>query len=314
MSQLPAEVREWTLDRAATVPFDRLKAAAAHLSETYRSHKPTAATALTPAERTAAYLAVRFPATYAAARAVFRECTARLPEVTSLLDLGAGCGAATLAARETLPELEQCTLIEADRALASAGREVLPSGQWQVAGLEEVELPEADLVVASYALNELTDDAREAVLSKAWAAARVALVVIEPGSKAGFAIIRQIRDRFAEHVAAPCPNALPCPMPADDWCHFAARVERTALHRQLKDGGLSYEDEKFSYIALSKRPCTPAPARIVGRPAHSPGLIRLTLCEGGRIEHRNVTKRHKEDFRKARKSEWGDAWTAAEQS
>jgi ribosomal protein RSM22 (predicted rRNA methylase) len=309
MSQLPAKVREAVLDHAAAVPFSRLKLAAAQLSETYRAGKPTAASGLSPAERAAAYLAVRMPATYAAALEVFRQCHQLLEAASSLVDLGAGSGAATLAARQMLPSLEACTLIEADRALADTGRNLLPDARWQTAKLEDADVPAADVVVASYALNELPEAARQTVVEKAWAAARLALIVIEPGSPAGFGLTRAIRDRLSSYVVAPCPStAVSCPMPADDWCHFAARVERTALHRQLKEGALSYEDEKFSYVALAKPPGPTASARLVDRPQTAPGLIQLSVCTGTTIDRLKVTKRDKAAFRSARKVSWGDPW------
>jgi ribosomal protein RSM22 (predicted rRNA methylase) len=89
-------------------------------------------------------------------------------------------------------------------------------------------------------------------------------------------------------------------------------VERTGLHRQLKDGLLSYEDEKFSYVVLAKQASDRVQGRIVGRPSHSPGLIQLPVCTGGRIEQLRITKRDKDAFRRARKSEWGDGWLATE--
>jgi len=149
MSQLPASVRDWAVERASQVPFARLKIAASRLSDQYRAGGGTAASGLSEEERTAAYLAVRFPATYAAALAVLTECGNRLPTITSLLDLGAGCGAATLAALQVFPELQACTLIETDRALSSAGREVIPNADWRRERLEDATFPEADLVVAS---------------------------------------------------------------------------------------------------------------------------------------------------------------------
>jgi ribosomal protein RSM22 (predicted rRNA methylase) len=97
-------------------------------------------------------------------------------------------------------------------------------------------------------------------------------------------------------------------MPADDWCHFGARLERSALHRKLKDGALSYEDEKFSYVALTKEPAKPASARVIRRPDQAPGRIRVTLCERNRLHHIVATKRDKPLFRAARKTEWGQEW------
>jgi ribosomal protein RSM22 (predicted rRNA methylase) len=95
-------------------------------------------------------------------------------------------------------------------------------------------------------------------------------------------------------------------MKTPDWCHFAARLERSKLHRQLKSGELSYEDEKFSYVIASRAPVSPAAARVVRHPWITPGLIRLELCTADNMKSRTVRKREKELFRLARKARWGD--------
>jgi len=90
-----------------------------------------------------------------------------------------------------------------------------------------------------------------------------------------------------------------------DWCHFAARVERSSLHRRIKDAGLGYEDEKYSYVALAREPVAPAASRIVGRPRHHPGLIELETCTPGGLATVRVSKHDRDRFRAARHAEWG---------
>jgi len=162
-----------------------------------------------------------------------------------------------------------------------------------------------------------TDDEREVyraaqvLLERAWQAARVALVIIEPGSPAGFAVVRNLRDHLlglGARMVAPCPGEGLCPMPSGDCCHFGQRVERTSLHRRMKEGALGYEDEKFSYVALAKKEIRRAEARIIRRPEHSPGLVQLVLCAGDQVRADRITRRNPVLFRAARKAEWGDEW------
>ncbi|WP_228984764.1 small ribosomal subunit Rsm22 family protein, partial [Streptomyces sp. DH12] len=126
-------------------------------------------------------------------------------------------------------------------------------------------LAPADLVTVSYVLNELTAPDRAALVDAAADAAQ-AVVIVEPGTPDGYARVIEARDRLIAagfHVAAPCPHSAACPIvPGTDWCHFSARVSRSSLHRQIKGGTLAYEDEKFSYVAATRRPVTPAPARV----------------------------------------------------
>ncbi len=138
-------------------------------------------------------------------------------------------------------------------------------------------------------------------------------MIVEPGTPDGYARIIEARDRLIAaglRIAAPCPHSAACPIePGADWCHFSARVSRSSLHRQVKGGSLSHEDEKFSYVVATRFPAAPAPARITRRPQIRKGQVLLELCtrEEG-LARTTVTKRHGEQYRAARNVAWGDPW------
>jgi ribosomal protein RSM22 (predicted rRNA methylase) len=312
--QVPPEIREFIEARAEQVPWGELKQACAELSRQYRARGATAGVRLTPGAGVAAYLLMRLPATYAAAHSALSALQSHAPELrpATCLDLGAGPGSAALAAREVFPSLNRFSLVERLEAMREAAHELLPGASFPATEWTAAEsLPEHDLVIAAYALGEVGEKLRQATLARAWRAARGALVVIEPGSPAGFAVIRQARQWLLEagaHLAAPCPAEGPCPMPDNDWCHFAARLERGSLLRRMKEAKLGYEDEKFAYIAACREPATQrAAGRIVRRPEHAPGLVRLVLCDGARIREERISRRNPL-FQAARRSAWGGAW------
>jgi ribosomal protein RSM22 (predicted rRNA methylase) len=291
--------------RVEAVGFAALKRAAQAISCRYREGCSTALAGLSAEERVAAYLATRMPATYAAATVVLRELQ-RYP-VTSVLDIGAGTAAAALAARHWFPELDHITLLERDPALLEAAQEFLPDARILNENfLHTPAFPVHDLVIAAYALGEAPGSN---IVSRLWQASRVALVVIEPGTPRGFAFVREVRTNLltaGAQMIAPCPGAGACPMAAPDWCHFAARVERSSLHRRLKEGDLNYEDEKFSYVAVARAPVIPADRRIIRRPRHQPGLVVLETCTLQGLQTLRVSKRDRERFRTARRATWGD--------
>jgi len=171
--------------------------------------------------------------------------------------------------------------------------------------------PARDLVVCSYALGELEQDEARAVVQAAWPAARVALVIVEPGTMAGFGLIRLLRAELiglGGHLVAPCPHQGECPISAGDWCHFSQRLDRSPLHRSLKIGALGYEDEKFSYVVAAKAPVLPAGARVLRHPLRRAGHARLRLCTAEGIQMVAVTRSDPENWKRARKIAWGDAW------
>src|SRR6185437_8544721 len=142
--QLPPYVRHLIERRTESVRFPDLKRAAADLSAAYREGLP-----ITTPHFVEAYLATRMPATYAAARRALAEIPAH---VASVLDAGAGSGAAALAARELFPEAS-LTLLERNHDLAEAARDFLPRAAILPADLTKLSsFPPHDLVIAAYSL------------------------------------------------------------------------------------------------------------------------------------------------------------------
>ncbi len=314
--QIPESLRAAIEDHTERFAYRDLATAAAALPAAYRNQD-----ARTPRRFSAldaiAYAITRMPATLAAVGSVLRRsgCEGR-----TLVDIGAGCGATAWAAAARWPDLERVVCVERDPEMASLGR-VLARGarfpaplEWMPSDASSLaSFPACDTAIFSYSLREIDESARRPVVEAAWRAARDAVLIVEPGSPSGFAVVRAARAWLlaaGASLAAPCPHIHDCPMPVDDWCHFAARVERTALQRRLKGGELSYEDEKFSYVAARRDPCLNPSATILRRPVQRPGVVQLALCAVDGLAEARIRKRDTL-WRDARKAAWGDRWPRA---
>ncbi|MGW0991784.1 small ribosomal subunit Rsm22 family protein [Streptomyces sp. NPDC002520] len=318
----PAETLRATLAGVLDgLPPRQAAGAVERLIANYRGDTPTHAPILRDRADVAAYAAYRMPATFEAVRAALAAFAAAVPDWTpgSHTDVGGGTGAATWAVTATWPGERGVTVLDWAEPALALGREIaaanpaLAGARWQRARIGgALTLEDTDLVTVSYVLNELAEADRAALVDAAAAAAR-AVVIVEAGTPAGYERIIEARDRLIRagfRIAAPCPHSAACPIvPGTDWCHFAARVSRSSLHRQVKGGSLAYEDEKFSYVAATRLPADPAPARVVRRPQIRKGQVLLDLCEADeQLRRTTVTKRHGDLYRAARDADWGDPW------
>ncbi len=302
-----------------------LRRATSRLIEVYRSGAPPTEPALRDPVSAAAYAAYRMPATHAAVGLALRlgrgADAEALAGVRSLLDLGGGTGAAAWAAADVLGGLQSVEVVDGSEAALATGRRVaahgpppLASARWTRALVRPgLELPPADLVTLSYLLGELQQAAREAAVRVA-AATAPRVLVVEPGTPRGFAAVLAARDHLVAtgwHVLAPCPQPGPCPVAGrpGDWCHFSARLDRTALHRRLKDAARGHEDEKLAFVLAVREPVRAAVGRVLRHPQVRKGMVRLEVCgEDGTVRSEVVTKRDRERYRAARDARWGDAW------
>ncbi|KRV47752.1 rRNA methyltransferase [Wenjunlia vitaminophila] len=274
-------------------------------------------------EDVVAYAAYRMPATYAAVRSALGAFAALAPTWApgSHVDVGGGTGAAAWAVADAWPTVGRTTVLdwagpalELGRELAAASPVLARTAEWRRqrigAGLE---VPGADLVTVSYVLGELTGEDRERVVAEVLARGRV-VAVVEPGTPAGYRRVLRAREQAIEagwSVVAPCPHGAACPVvPGEDWCHFAVRLPRSSVHRQVKGGSLGYEDEKFSYLVASRTPLPTARHRVLRHPAQRKGMVTLQLCADDLTVRRTVVtkKRDPDLYRAARDTSWGDAW------
>ncbi len=305
-------------------PVEALRRATSRLIEVYRSGAPPTRQALSDPVAAAAYAAYRMPATHAAVTRALRQVVTPLTdlEVSSLLDIGGGTGAAAWAAAEALPGLESVTVLDVSRDALDLGRRIaahgpraLASSTWKHALItSDTVLPQADLVTVSYLLGELPNTLHAPLVDAITASSRLALV-IEPGTPRGYAAVLAARTRLTGagwRVLAPCPHSGPCPLVGADWCHFPARLERSSLHRRLKDGALGHEDEKFSFVLAARDPAPTAHGRVLRHPVTRKGLVQLTVCRpDGTSGTEIVSKRAGSTYRHARGVGWGEEWPIA---
>jgi ribosomal protein RSM22 (predicted rRNA methylase) len=320
--RLPEELKAAIEAETEAIPHRDLALAVAKLRDAYKQGS-AGGSAIDSAAKLGAYLHVRMPATFAANRSVFQEIVSLVPgcEPHSLLDLGAGPGTAMWAAAEVFPSIESFTLVERDGKMLETGRRLAVSSRarairdavWLQSDLGEDVAGDADLVVISYALGELVPQQRKAAIEVAWTRAKQMVIIIGPGTPADFQAVLEAREHLLQlgaHVLAPCPHECACPMAdGSDWCHFSQRLERSSDHRRLKSGALGYEDEKFSYVIASRNPPVRAQARILRHPLKHSGHLQLRLCTDAGLQQITVTKSQKENYRDARKAEWGDSWS-----
>jgi ribosomal protein RSM22 (predicted rRNA methylase) len=267
-----------------------------------------------------AYALARMPATYAAVTASLNALVQIRPDFApnNLLDIGAGPGTATWAAAEAFPSLQRFTLLDSNDALRALALDLVAdsfrlrdaSYQRGEARAALANADAADLVVASYMIGEIGDAEQRALAELMWAKTRDTLLVVEPGTPAGYARIIALRTlliALGAHVAAPCPHDGPCPLQAPDWCHFTQRLQRSRAHKQVKGAQLPFEDEKFSYVALTRAAVHQRPSRVLAQPVVTKVEITAKLCTPEGLSLTRVPRRAKADYASARRWRWGDA-------
>ncbi len=287
------------------------------LSETYRAnHRQDRI--VTQRDQALAYAAARMPATYGAIYHALEESLRYCPgPLVTLTDVGAGTGAASWAA-DALLDLEAITCLEREDAMRQVGTALMRNGSaalrratWRPFDLRLESLPQADLVIAAYILNELPETEQIAALERLWQATRGILLIVEPGTPVATVSLQRMRSHLLQqgaHLAAPCPHADACPVLPPDWCHFACRVSRSRVHRLAKGGDAPYEDEKFSYMVFSRWEAPRVQTRVLRHPQVHPGFVGLTLCEADGIHTRTVSKKEGPLFKAARKARAGEAF------
>lgn len=292
---------------------------AENISLKYRENRKQQEALVSLKNEVNAYSVVRMPATYGATYTALKHSIIALDKMPkSLLDIGAGTGAATWAATSLL-ELQEITCFEREKEMCQLGQNLmndstseLKKTKWIQGNILKDPIPSnMDLVIAAYVFNEMSEEEQEKGLLKLWEATKLMLLIVEPGTPNGFSRIRKARKLLIEnggHILAPCPHENDCPLENNDWCHFACRIPRSRLHREAKQADVPYEDEKYTYIAVTRNKQEHACSRVLRHPFIEKGQVTLQLCTKDGINKNKISKRDKTLYKKARKVKWGDSF------
>ena len=284
-----------------------LKNVASSIMEQYQNNSNKGVDLINSSIASKVYAVYRLPATYSAFGEALKHTLELYDQkIGSVIDVGAGSGSASIAVSHLLPNIKNYILLERNKYMMEIGK-TLHNFDYINYDLSKDNLDiKADLVISNYVLNELDINSRINAINKMWNMTNKMMLIVEPGTPEGFSLIREIRDyliSIGAHVIAPCTHMGVC---LNTWCHFSTRVSRSKLHKDLKGGDAPYEDEKYCYIAFSKSMITPCKNRILRHPQINPGFVELEVCSKDGFKKIKYSKKDKELFKKARKSDAGD--------
>ena len=310
--KIPFELEEKITREIQNVKLSDLKEVAQTLSNRYMNEKRKGQSLINKKLEVLAYSIIRMPATFCAINKAIEETLKKYnTSIENALDIGSGTGAGEWAILNNI-DINKITCIEREDEMAFLAQKLLEEHKninWKNQDIVKNKINEkADLVIVSYMINELQDEVKEDVIKNILDSFNKIIIFIEPGTPAGFNNIKRIQKMALKNnlnILAPCTSQNECNLPEDDWCHSIIRVERNKVHKFLKDADAPYEDEKFSYIAISKEKIDNSGSRILRHPNISSGYIKTKLCTNGNIEEKTFTKKEKEMFKKVKKLKCG---------
>lgn len=317
MRELPAALVHAVEQALARVPPARIERAAHELSARYRGDRTTTTPLASGATDALAYATLLLPACYAQISAALRATAARAPGWVpySQLDLGSGPGTALWAATAQWPALQRLTALEREPAFLALARElaaaspVIQQTHWLRGDVTAPPDAPADLVTIAHVLNELPAAQQARAVAAAWQRTAGVLLIVEPGTPAGFAVVRAARDQLlalGARTLAPCPHDLPCPL-ADDWCHFPERIVRPAFTRRARGASSPYEDAKYAYAAMARFAAeVPIAARVLREPFANKAYAEAQLCTADGISTARASRRERAAYDAIAELVWGE--------
>ena len=315
---LPEELNQVIQNEIALYKsFETLNNNAKTISDRYRNNVNSGTRLLTKDDEAVAYALTRMPATYGAIyTALSKAIENNSFNIDTVFDIGGGTGSGTWAVYERLGN-KNFYCFEREDAMLNIGKKLmswqdyLSNINWKKFDIIKDNFDKkCDLSIISYMINELPKGDVKATIDKIWDATNEIMLIVEPGTPAAFENIKDIRHYLIErgaYIVAPCTHQKECEIENNDWCAFSCRVQRAKLHRMLKDGDAPFEDEKFSYIAFSKKPVNCVEARILRHPIINKGYSEFKVCTPDGIKNIKLSKKDGEKYKLSKKKSAGDS-------
>lgn len=281
-----------------------------NLTARYKTQTGRSESLISSKEDSVLYAISRMPATYAVIYSLLSTLYSQnlLKNFSTCLDVGSGTGAGYFALKEFDNSLK-ISLFERDDNMISIFNKLTDDLiEVDKGDLLKNEINSADLVISSYVLSELNEKDRKNAVNKLLKSTNKYLLLIDTGTPEVYRQMMQIKDYVLNegwYVVAPC-NHKKCTL-KNDYCQFFVRIERSALLKMSKKANLSYEDEKYFYLLISKdinhKDCN---NRIIRRPLIKTNEIELMLCKSDGVKMQKITKNNKNIYKIAKKVKIND--------
>ena len=307
---LPLHIQEKINKMILKNKTNDLKKVQKSMTEKYKSSSGTGKSLIESKNDGLLYAVSRMPATYSVILTLLNQLNKQqmIDDFSSVIDVGCGTGAGYFAVKEFNGNVG-IKLFEREKNMIDIFNQFETGEIVQKFDLIKDELNcKADLVLSSYVLSELGDEQRINAAKKLYDASNKYLLLIDTGTPKVWAQMMEIKKQLINYGAklvAPCQREN-CLL-QDDYCQFFARVERTSIHKAVKDATLSYEDEKYFYLLFSKdETIINDKSRIIRRPSIKQNVVELFLCSSHGLEKKSFSKRDKEEYKLAKKSKIND--------
>lgn len=311
---LPTYLNEKVNRLYADIKNEKLKDIQQNLTFKYKNRTGESKSLIGGKNDSILYAISRMPATFSVIYTLLTDLKneGKIQEVNSVFDIGSGTGAGYFAVREIFGDLD-IELFERDENMIDTFSKLSDENvninkiDLIKQNIESKNLKTADFVFSSYVLSEMTESDRNKVFKKILDASNKYVLIIDTGTPKTFQEmmkLKSIAKQNGYNVVAPC-NVDVCPLQGD-YCQFFARVERSSLLRQAKNGNLSYEDEKYFYLLFEKNigkdfEFNSNSERVIRRPKIRTNEIEIKVCSRNGVVTKIVTKKDKEFFKKCKK-------------
>ena len=307
---LPSNIRQKIDEIIASNKQVNLKNVQKNLTEKYKTKSGLGKSLIESKNDSLLYSISRMPATFSVINSLLNQLKNQglLGDINSAFDIGSGTGAGYFALKE-FDEKISVSLFERDVFMTEIFDMFQTGEKVQKFDLVKDKISQkAEFVLISYVLSELSDEQRKMALNKLLDMTENYLLIIDTGTPKVWQEMMELKmlaKSLGVNILAPC-MCDECAL-KDDYCQFFARVERSSMHKMVKDATLSYEDEKYFYLLISKKEnLNLDKKRVIRRPVIKTNLVGLVLCSKNGVEKHDFSKKNKENFKLAKKSKIND--------
>ncbi|MBQ8424848.1 MAG: hypothetical protein IJX17_02360 [Clostridia bacterium] len=284
---------------------NKLKSTQKNLTDKYKNKTGTSKDLISDKDDSIIYAVSRMPATYSVIYTLVKTLINQgfLSDINSVIDVGSGTGSVFFALSDIYDNLN-FELFERNKNMIDIFNK-LSDNSINVNRndlLKDEINSSADIVTASYVLSEMSEVDRQRVFSKLLDCSKKYVLIVDTGTPTTYENLLKLKDLANSKgfsIVAPCKCNV-CPL-KNDYCQFFARVERSRVLLQAKSATLSYEDEKYFYLLFSKENVVVDKKRVIRRPIIKENEIELTTCSRNGVIIEKITKKNKEEFKKAKK-------------